>query len=126
MRAGRPPKYDTPQEMQEAIDAYFDDCFARNRVPLQEGLALWLGFASRQSLFDYERKEGFAYIVSAAKMRCGYELNQAALNNEVNATIAKLNLTSNYGFTDRQEVEQTVNLPQVINIVGYDPNDTST
>lgn len=72
---GRPPKYRSPEEMQKAIDKYFTDCSGE---PYTEeggtpktnkwgmiiyktspksltitGLALAIGFNSRQSFFDY-------------------------------------------------------------------------
>ena len=43
---GRPRKYDTPEQMQVAIDAYFDE----PKLHTVCGLALHLGFAQRKSL----------------------------------------------------------------------------
>ena len=94
MPGGRPPAYDSPDAMQADIEEYFLGCgnkpisfvnqktgeteYARDKngavcfqtiPPTMNGLAYALGFTSRQSLFDYEQKEAFAYIVKRAKLR---------------------------------------------------------
>ncbi len=87
---GRPPKYTSPEEMQEKIDAYFEECkghilkndegepvidkFGRPIVldahpPTVTGLALALGFVSRQSLLTYQGKKSFMDTITRAKAR---------------------------------------------------------
>ena len=105
---GRPRKYNTPEEMQEAIDAYFEECDEQeNHVPLLGEIAYKLGFASRQSLYDYLQREEFSYIISRIKLKCENELNQAALQGKANPAIAKLNLATNYGYSDKNQVEHS-------------------
>lgn len=94
MPGGRPPQYDSPDAMQADIEAYFLTCgprpisfidantgeteYARDKngalviqdnPPTMNGLAYALGFTSRQSLADYEKKDEFAYPVKRAKLR---------------------------------------------------------
>lgn len=87
---GRPALYDTPEQMQVKIDEYFDTCrptpliddkgkpiydLAGNPIleqnpPTLSGLALFLGFCDRVSMYDYERKnEGFSYTIKKARSR---------------------------------------------------------
>lgn len=87
---GRPPKFKTPEEMQEKIDAYFEECEGHllkdedgrpvmdkfgqpivmgKRPPTITGLALAIGFASRQSLLEYQGKKAFADTITRAKAR---------------------------------------------------------
>ena len=75
---GRPPKYKSKEEMQDKIDQYFKECegellkdkdgefvFDKNGFPIivgkkpltMTGLALALGFSSRQSLLIYKAKK---------------------------------------------------------------------
>lgn len=60
---GRPRIWDDPDEMYEAIVAYFDGPEQPKTV---SGLALHLGFASRQSLHDYAKDERFSYVAKRA------------------------------------------------------------
>ena len=68
-KGGRPRAFKSPEEMQKMIDAYFDDgcekivkhtvTGTRYEVPTPTicGLALFLGFSSRQSLLDYQNRD---------------------------------------------------------------------
>jgi len=105
--AGRPPKYESPEELEKAVELYFSECEEKDEVPLLSGLALSLGFASRQSLWDYAKKEQFSYILEHAKLVCEHELNLRGLTNKVNSNMAKMNLASSYGFSDKQQVEHS-------------------
>jgi len=74
--------------MQAAIDRYFEDCkgepiigddgfpicdkwgkpfIIHQRPPTVTGLALALGFTSRQALLDYQAKKGFVDTVTRAR-----------------------------------------------------------
>lgn len=84
------PFYKTPEEMQEKIDAYFKACEGHPllgaydepvldkfgvpikldvRPPTVTGLALALGFTSRQALLNYQAKKAFVDTVTRAKSR---------------------------------------------------------
>ena len=66
MKVGRPLKYKTVEELQEAIDAYF----ALNpERPTVTGLALELGFTDRRSLYDYKEREVFFDIIEKAMLK---------------------------------------------------------
>ena len=88
---GNVPKYKTPQEMEDKIVEYFKTCepklmtftdgdgneqpvmvkgepYYKQDPPTKSGLALYLGFADRQSLYDYEKKKGFSCIIKRAKL----------------------------------------------------------
>ncbi len=88
---GNVPKYKTPQEMEDKIVEYFKTCepklmtftdgdgneqpvmvkgepYYKQEPPTKSGLALYLGFADRQSLYDYEKKRGFTCIIKRAKL----------------------------------------------------------
>lgn len=80
---GRPPIYDSPKEMQGKIIQYFESLLVEweeenedgskrkcsiAQNPTVTGLALFLGFCSRQSMYAYKEKEDFCYIVKRAIM----------------------------------------------------------
>ena len=87
---GRKPTFTSAEEMQEKIDAYFASCepellrdgdgtpmLNKNGEPVYvggrpmtiQGLALALGFASRQSLLNYKAKSEFVDTVTRARLR---------------------------------------------------------
>lgn len=89
-KVGRPLKYKTADEMQAAIDAYFESCkgepiigddgqpimdkygnviLIRAKPPTITGLALALGFTSRRALLDYQGKREFLHTITRAKSR---------------------------------------------------------
>lgn len=86
---GRPPKFKSAAEIQELIDEYFERCkgeplmvdgqpyldknglpiLINSRPPTITGLALALGFHSRQSLLNYQAKKEFMDTITRAKMQ---------------------------------------------------------
>ena len=87
---GRKPIIETPEEMQVLINKYFESCDGRplldgeghpivdkhgsmiligQHPPTVSGLALALGFHSRQSLLNYQGKEEFLDTITRAKLR---------------------------------------------------------
>lgn len=64
--AGRPPKYESPEDLQKAINDYFEDL--QEDDPTLTGLALHLGFESRQSMYDYEKRDKFSYTIKRARL----------------------------------------------------------
>ncbi len=78
---GRPPKYESPEDLELAIEGYIKDCPDKRtcytsegveyfiKVPTISGLAYFLGFESRQSMYDYENKdERFSYTIKRARL----------------------------------------------------------
>lgn len=103
-RRGRPPYYDTPEDIQPAIDAYFVACEMRREPFTITGLALALGFSSRQSLDDAAKRPGFSDVIKRAKLRVenGYEIR--ALGNNPTGAIFCL---KNMGWEDKQQREHS-------------------
>lgn len=87
---GRKPTFTSAEEMQEKIDDYFASCESellrdadgnpvlnKNGEPVYvggrpmtiQGLALALGFTSRQSLLNYKAKREFVDTVTRARLR---------------------------------------------------------
>lgn len=124
MPAGRPPKYETPEEMERIVDLYFLACKSRNVEkpeivlaglsdedlqvvewiddvrPTVTGLAYTLGL-SRQSLCNYEAKDEFLDTIKRAKQRIERALEQNLYGQAVTGTI--FNLKNNFGWKDKTE-----------------------
>ena len=95
---GRPRKYSTPEEMQKAIDKYFED----HPKPTICGLALALGFAQRKSLLNYEGYgEEFCNTVKRAKLIIEESYEQELRSSHVAGPIFAL---KNFNWSDKQEI----------------------
>lgn len=99
---GRPPYFDNPEDFTREADAYFCRCVADERVPTVNGLALALGFNSRQSLLNYAGKPEFVDAVKAIRTRLESEWEQRLSGPNAAGTIFWL---KNHGWTDKTETE---------------------
>ena len=101
---GRPPKYKTAEELQKKIDEYFLCCVNGEMKMTITGLALYVGFCSRQSFYDLEEIEEFSYTIKRARSNviCHYE--SLLQGNNVAGPIFAL---KNLGWSDRQEIDHT-------------------
>ena len=101
---GRPAVYETPDEMAIEIEAYFSHCADNHQPMTVTGLALYLGFESKQSLYDYQERNEFSYLIRKARtiVENGYE--KALHSNTVTGAIFAL---KNMGWKDRQDIDVT-------------------
>jgi len=135
-KPGRKPKYTDPKELAKKIDEYFEECkgevllnnegnpvlykgvpvYTDRKVPSVAGLALACGFTYRQSLDwylrdateeDKENPESFYSIIKAAKLRIEVANVDASMNRE-SFQGARIQLLSNYGYSDKPTVEVNV------------------
>lgn len=105
-KAGRPRKWQTPRELQKAVDAYFDDRDDRRKPYTITGLTLALGFNSRQSLLDYAKKEEFMDIIKTAKMKVE-EYYEESLHREAHISGIIFGLKANFGWEDKTQIDHT-------------------
>lgn len=66
---GKKPKYTDKKQIEELIEKYFRECDKKQRPPTVTGLALALGFTSRQALLNYQSKKQFVDTITRAKAR---------------------------------------------------------
>lgn len=100
--AGRPPIYDNPEELQAKAEEYFQS--KPQGKWTMTGLALFLGFDSRQSLYDYEERERFSYIIKRAKLYIEMSYEEKLSGGSPTGAIFAL---KNMGWKDKQETEHS-------------------
>lgn len=69
---GRPPKFSTAEELDDAVNAFFKSLRPRGKPPeppTLSGLMLHLDFADYKVLHDYEKKPKFSQVLKKARMR---------------------------------------------------------
>lgn len=100
-KGGRPAKWDDPKAFSDAVDEYFN---LQDVLHTWTGLAMHLGFESRQSLEDYKHKEGFTYPIKKALLRIEnkYENRMITEKNPTGSIFA----LKNFGWKDKQEIDQ--------------------
>lgn len=118
---GRPLTYKTVDDLQKAIDEYFEYCDNRiKQIHTKEGetvaithpapytmsgLARALGL-SRQALSEYSHKEQFGDTIKAARDRVQEDI-ETRLMETSNQSGAIFNLKNNFGWKDKTESEIT-------------------
>lgn len=136
-KGGRPPMYNTAEEMQVKIDEYFESCkgepiynelgqpiLDKNMQPILlgkrpltiTGLALALGFTSRQALLNYQAKDEFVDTImrAKAKVECYAE---ERLYDKDGANGAKFSLANNFdGWREKKEIKADVESAVTINV----------
>jgi len=124
---GCPPAFKTPQELQEKIQQYFNEGVKKRtvllgkapnqtsielEVPTITGLSYFLGFESRQSFYDYEKRNEFSYIVKRARLFIETEYEECLQYGNTTGAIFAL---KNMGWTDKIESN--------VNNMNYEMND---
>lgn len=107
-KGGAPPLYKTPEELQSKIDEYFNQDAVKITIC---GLALFLGFAERKSLLDYEKKEEFVNTIKRAKLRVEASYEEMLHRPACTGAIFAL---KNLGWVDKVENTHSINLTEPI------------
>lgn len=98
----RPVKYETVEELETVIDAYFKTCEEKKLHLTITGLALAVDM-TREGLLHYCRKgEGFADTIKRAKSTVEAYIEQKLF--DPSATGCIFNLKNNFGWKDSQDI----------------------
>lgn len=130
---GRPPKYKNVEEIEQKIEAYFKSCegeplkdrdgtvltdkygapiIVGKRPPTVTGLALALGFASRQALLNYQGRKQFNDTITRAKTYVEQYAEKRLFDRE-GVQGAKFSLVNNFkGWSEKPESESDAELLQ--------------
>lgn len=124
---GRPPKYKSKEEIEEKIEEYFKECegeilkddegkpifnkygspvVIQQRPPTVTGLALALGFTSRQALLNYQAKKEFVDTITRAKSRVEAYAEERLFDRD-GTSGAQFSLRNNFkGWTEKTELDE--------------------
>ena len=127
-KLGRPRVYTDPDEMAAKIDEYFEHCkghvlmtqpqdgsdpapvinrygcavIVDDHQPTPPGLAVYLGFVSRQSLYDYQKRPEFCDVMTWALTRLEAATAERLFDRN-GAQGAKFSLSVNHGWAEKTE-----------------------
>ena len=96
-KLGRPRKYKTPEELEEAIDDYFKYCLDNEVPPGVAGMAYHIGFTSRGTIFEHQKRPEFSDTIKRAKLRIEAFYEQALLHAK-NQQGVMFALRANFGW----------------------------
>ena len=115
---GRPLKFETAEQMQIAIDAYF--C-REGKKPTVCELALALGLSTRRALLNYQQRPEFTETVERAKLRIEATYERDLRGAKPTGAIFAL---KNFGWKDTQTQEHSGpgGKPIMVQVVHFSPN----
>uniref|UniRef100_A0A6M3IYP4 Putative terminase small subunit n=1 Tax=viral metagenome TaxID=1070528 RepID=A0A6M3IYP4_9ZZZZ len=132
---GRPPFYNSPEELQIKIDEYFKtgctiedvhikgtDLVIQVKRPTISGLSLYAGFCDRRSFYAYEVKSEFSHTIKKARAKIEQHYEELLQKGLGAGAIFAL---KNFGWVDKTEVEHSgtpqinVFVQNIINKAGY-------
>ena len=116
---GQPLLWNSPQELRDEIQAYYNWCEEKDKHITVTGLA-WYLKTNRQSLINYENceengwlkrcseeeKKEYVDAIREAKTRIEMEYENSLFSSS-SVTGAKFTLSNNYNWKDKQVVENT-------------------
>lgn len=97
---GRPRLYDSPEEFDAKVKEYQAYCEVKEEPITWTGLALYLGFSSRQSIDEYQKYAGFSDSVKRAKSLVEYSYEKNLHRPGCTGSIFAL---KNFGWSDKEE-----------------------
>ena len=114
---GRPPHYESVEELTAKLDEYikYEDSQKKGAgtgLYTIEGAALFLGFSSRQSMYDYAKRDGFSYILERFRL---FMTNWNVKKLYWGGTMpgAKFWLTNHGGYTEEVTQHQKQEITEV-------------
>lgn len=104
-KGGRPLKFKTVDELEEAIHEYFSKCDKEREPYTITGLCLSLD-VDRKTLLNYEERDEFFHTIKKAKLMVENYLEKRLINDNSTTGII-FNLKNNFDWKDKQEIEHS-------------------
>lgn len=102
---GRPPIFKNAEDLENKIFDYFKYVNeTEDEIITIVGLALFLGFCDKKSLYDYVKKKEFSYSVKRALSIVEKNYEKKLSHQTCTGAIFAL---KNMGWEDRQSIDQT-------------------
>ena len=102
---GRPPKYKTAEELELKCDEYIKICDEEKEPYTIPGLAYYLGYESRFSIFDLKHKKKFSHTIKRVIDKIESQRVSKMLKGSHNVAGCIFDLKNNFGYKDKIEQE---------------------
>lgn len=119
-KVGRPLKIESPEQMKQILNEYFETT-EENKITLT-GICLALNL-DKSNFYEYEKREGYEEIVKRARMIVE---NSYEISLRENGRTGDIFALKNFGWTDKQEIDNnTQGKVTIINSLPKDDEDES-
>lgn len=119
-KVGRPLKIESPEQMEQILNEYFETT-EENKITLT-GICLALNL-DKSNFYEYEKREGYEEIVKRARMIVE---NSYEISLRENGRTGDIFALKNFGWTDKQEIDNnTQGKVTIINSLPKDDEDES-
>ena len=98
-KVGRPLKIESPEQMEQILNEYFETT-EENKITLT-GICLALNL-DKSNFYEYEKREGYEEIVKRARMIVE---NSYEISLRENGRTGDIFALKNFGWTDKQEID---------------------
>ena len=103
---GRPAKFETPEALEKKIIEYFQWCVDNKQELAISGISQFLGFADRQSMYDYEKKgDEYSFIIRRARQAVEYSYELDLRSFKFGGSIFALKNINKGEWKDKTEAE---------------------
>ncbi len=108
---GRPPKFSDSRELENKFTEWKKTLefggSSYGEIPDIESFCNYI--ESYRDLFsEYEKKEEFSDTIKRIKNWIYYKKKQLAMANKMNATVFIFDAKNNFGYVDKQEIDQNI------------------
>lgn len=110
-RPGQPPKFETVADLEKCIDDYKEYLYENNKPPTIAGLAYFTGI-DRVTIYNYKKKDEFFNTIKAFRDWIIMNYEEYSITNTSVAGV--IFLLKNYGYSDKQEIEHSGGMTQVL------------
>lgn len=115
---GRPLKFESVEQLESAIAAYFLNCAEKGRPLTVTGLALALD-TTRETLLDYQEKENYSDTIKRAKLTIQNYVEEYLFVGK-NVAGAIFNLVNNYNWSNKSQTDVTTGGEKIqYNVINY-------
>lgn len=104
-KVGRPPIHTDPAEVERLCIDYFLQALSESKPPTITGLTLHLGFAHKQTLYDYADKPEFTDSIKKAITKIEQFHEEKVAGGD--KCVGNIFVLKNFGWKDRVETEVT-------------------
>lgn len=111
---GRPRKWENKEALQKDIDRYWKYCKDEERPPTIAGLAYYLD-VDRQTIYNYAKNDEYFDTIKKARNYIMMNLEEEAI---INGRAGTIFVMKNYGYQDKQEVENTIKSNEFVSALG--------
>ena len=117
---GNRRKFDTAEQLQEAVYSYYQWCTDNNEVANVAGLAFHLGYSDRSSVYDLEAHPRYSHVIKQARLaiEAGQVSSLCAGRGWGPGLI--FTLKNHHGYKDERHITETSKVsdgPELVNAI---------